>query len=98
MPCPTWQVERLRTVRSCASQPAGIWSVQLYLPFDGDIPLRYAIDEPPIFRFRIAKTGWHQHMVVVVKAVTPSDRVASKYGDGRKWAEGFMPNIVKTVS
>ena len=38
--------------------------MQLYLPFDGDIPLRYAIDESLIFRFRMAKTGWHQHMVV----------------------------------
>jgi hypothetical protein len=33
-------------------------------------------------------------LLYVVKAVTPSARVAWKYGDGCSRAEGVMPNIV----
>ena len=43
--------------RQYLRQSPGIGPPHLHLPFDPDIPLRHALDQPPIFRLGVTVTG-----------------------------------------
>ena len=49
----TRQIARRQYLR----QPPGIGPPHLHLPSDPDIPLRHALDQPPIFRLGVTVTG-----------------------------------------
>ena len=58
------QVTRAEDLR----QLAGIRTFEFHLALNGHIPHRDAIDDPPVFFFRLAIAGRHQHVVVGRKA------------------------------
>ena len=78
-------------------QAAGIRAAQLHLPLYRHVPLTHPIEQPPVLFQRLAVTGGHEHMVVGGEGADTFCRVASKNGDGRRRAEGVIPNTFEDL-